>query len=99
MLLPILGIPLSPCFIPVKRPVCPRVSRPRVSPGFLSPGFPQDFEKQTATRGGAKQGLSAITTEGDEVEIVVSVVTLETPRHGSRLGDYGAEFHPSYRVE
>jgi hypothetical protein len=29
--------------------------------------------------------LSAITTEGDEVEVAVSVVMLETPGHGSRL--------------
>ena len=63
------------------------------------PDLLQDFEKQTATRGGAKQRLSAITPEGDEMEIVVSVVTLEAPRHGSRLGDYGAEFCDAFSLE
>jgi len=52
------------------------------------PDFFQKVEQQVATAGSAQQGKSAVTTAGDEVQIVGTVVTFEAARHDGILGQW-----------
>jgi hypothetical protein len=43
-------------------------------------------EKQATACQGAQNGLPAVATEGEGVEVTVSVIALQPPRHENRLG-------------
>jgi len=51
-----------------------------------TPDLLQNLEKKVATRGRGQKWLPSITTEGEEVEVAVTIVALEGPGHGDRLG-------------
>jgi hypothetical protein len=51
----------------------------------LTAGLFEDFEEEIATPGGMQSGLAAVTTTGDEMQVLSAVVADESLGHGGRV--------------